>query len=255
MCNLGSGFEMLDQEQTFYHNLLAGHFHKDLIRVILEESGYEVYPYGYESFLTPLKIKFEEGEIKQTEISKKIRSTPDLLVYDPEDKTVELLEVKSKRFDWTDNVFIDALPRYQKYWRESILVIVLPAGHFFYAQNVKKLKPRENNTFDLSKEFEWFEDIFTKVHLDTLCSYKRQIIDFWSRKRKTYNPLRTNVRRFSLFSLILEYGICDIDELFHEQNERNLISRKDFNNAIKKLVKNGEIVKEEGTIRLVSKFE
>jgi len=73
---LGLDTELLDDKQMFYRNLLAGHFHKDLIRVILEESGYEVYPYGYESFLTSLKIKFEKGEIEPTEISKKIRSTP-----------------------------------------------------------------------------------------------------------------------------------------------------------------------------------
>ena len=216
----------------FYKNLLAGHFHKDLIRVILEESGYEVYPYGYESFLTPLKIKFEKGEIKHTEISKKIRSTPDLLVYDPENTTVELLEVKSTRWDWTDNVLIGTMPKYQKYWRESVLVIVLPAGHFFFAQKVNKLKPRKDNVFDLNKEFKWFEEIFTKVHLNTLYRYKRQIIDFWNRPRETYDLIDTKVDRFSLYFLIQAMELpCSIEKLFHEQNKGNLISKKDFDKA------------------------
>jgi len=248
---LGLEFELPDKKRMFYRNLLAGHFHKDLIRVILEESGYEVYPYGYESFITPVKIKFEKREIKQTEISKKIRSTPDLLVYNPEGKTVELLEVKSTKWDWTDNVFIDALPKYQKYWRYSILVMVLPAGHFFYAQKVNKLKPRRDNTFDLKKEFEWFEDVFIKVHLDTLYSYKRQIIDFWNRHREHYDPLDTTLDRFGLLSLIQESVQCGIDELFYEYNQRNLISREAFDKSIKTLIDDEKIIEEEGEIRLI----
>ena len=253
MYNLGRlEVELLDKRQRFYQNLLAGHFHKDLIRVILEESGYEVYPYGYESFLTPLKIKFEKREIKQTEISMKIRSTPDLLLYDPENKAVELLEVKSRNWDRTDDVIIEALPKYRKYWRDSILVVVLPAGHFFYAQKVNRLRPRKENSFDMNKEFEWFGDVFTKVHLDTLYSYKRQIIDFWNRQREHYDPLETTLDRFSLYPLIQEWGHCKIDKLFHEHNKRNLISRKAFDKVIKALIDDGTIAEEEGEIQLVS---
>jgi hypothetical protein len=254
VCNLVPKIEWLEEKKKFYHNLLAGHFHKDLITVILEESGYEVYPYGYESFLTPLKIKFEKSEIKQTEISKKIRSTPDLLVYDSENKAVELLEAKSRRWDRTDDVLIKALPRYRKYWQYSILVMVLPAGHFFYAQKVNRLKPRKDNVFDLNKEFKWFEDVFPKVDCDTLYSYKRQIIDFWNRPRKHFDPLETTLDRFNLYHLIQdEFNRsmqCSIDRLFKEQNERNLISRQAFNKAIETLVENGKIIKEGTKIRL-----
>jgi len=236
----------------FYRNLLAGHYHKDLIRVILEESGYEVYPYGYESFLTPLKIKFEKGDIKSTEISRKIRSTPDLLLYDPENKAVELLEIKSRNWDRTDDVIIEALPKYRKYWQDSILIVVLPAGHFFYAQKVNKLKPRNENGFDMNEEFKWFEDVFTRVQLDALYSYKRQIIDFWNRQRGHYDPLETALDSFSLYSLIQEKGHCKTDELFHEQNKRNLISRKAFDEVIKAMIDEGTIVEEEGEIQFVS---
>ena len=246
MCNLGFEFEFLDERQTFYRNLLAGHFHKDLIRVILEESEYEVYPYGYESFLTPLKIKFEKGEIKQTEISKKIRSTPDLLVYDPENKTVELLEVKSRRWDRTDDVLIKALPKYQKYWRDSILVIVLPAGHFFYAQRVSDLESKTAD-FDMNKEFMWFEEIFTKINLSTLYSYKKEVINFWGRNQARYEPLGIEPR-FSLYNLIEEIRPCSIDKLFEEQNKRNLISREVFEKTIKELIDEGKIKEKKGKI-------
>lgn len=220
--------------------------------MILEESGYEVYPYGYESFLTPLKIKFEKGEVEQTEISKKIRSTPDLLVYNPEKKTADLIEVKSSRWDWTDGVLINALPKYQKHWQHSTLVMVLPAGHFFYAQHVNRLEPRADNVFDLNKEFEWFENVFTEVHLDTLYSYKRQIIDFWNRQRENYEPLSTNLERFNLHSLIQQLKQPSVDELFLEQNKRNLMSRKAFDKAIKMLIDEEKIIKEGGKIQLVS---
>ena len=233
----------------FYENLLAGHFHKDLIRVILEESGYEVYPYGYESFLTALKIKFEKGEIRSTKIAKKIRSTPDLLVYDNEDETVELLEVKSIRWDWTDNVRIDALPRYKIHWDESILAMVLPAGHFFYAQRVSDLESKTQD-FDLEKEFTWFEELFTGVELETLYSYKHQIIDFWDRRRQTYEALN-GVDRFSLRELIKQKKRWSIGELFHAQNKRNLISKKEFKDAINTLIEEGEVIQKRGKIILV----
>lgn len=237
-------------EETFYQDLLVGHVHKDLIRVILEESGYEVYPYGYESFLTAMKIKFEKGEIRSTEVSKKIRCTPDLLVYDPDDESVELLEVKSRRWDHTDDVLIDAIPKYRKYWRESVMVVILPAGHFFYAQRVEKLQSGEDS-FDLNKEFKWFEKIFTKVKLDTLCSYKSQIVNFWDRNKKHYDPVETPMERFSLCSLIEELGKCEVDELFLQQNERNLMSRKDFDEAIKILIDEGQLIKKGGIIRSI----
>ena len=249
MVNLKIETQVYDQKRMFYRNLLAGHFHKDLIRVILEESGYEVYPYGYESFLTPLKIKFEKGKIQPTEIAKKIRSTPDLLVYDNENEIAELLEVKSRRWDWTEDVSIDALPRYKKYWNESILVMVLPAGHFFYAQRVSDLES-EIGEFDLNKTFAWFEELFTKVDLRTLCSYKKQIIDFWARQTKRYDPL-SGGDRFNLWELTKQKKKWDIDELFHEQNKRNLISKRAFRKAIDTLIDEGKVIEKRGKIRLI----
>lgn len=238
------------RREAFYRNLLAGHFHKDLIRVILEESGCEVYPYGYESFLTPLKIKFERGKIKSTEISMKVRCTPDLLVYDEVNENVDLVEVKSTRFDHTDYVMIDALPRYQKYWQGSILVEVLPAGHFFYAQYVDKIKPRpdDQRCYDLNDSFEWFEEIFTKVNLSTLYSYKKEVINFWGRNPARYEPLGVETR-FNLYNLIEEIRPCSIEKLFKEQNKRNLISREVFDKTIKELIDKGKISEKEGKIQ------
>jgi len=219
--------------------------------VILEESGYEVYPYGYESFLTPLKIKFEKDEIRSTRTARKIRSTPDLLVYDGESETVELLEVKSTRWDRTDGVLINALPRYKKHWNESTLTMILPAGHFFYAQSVSDLESKTED-FDMNKEFMWFEELFTKVKLKTLCSYKKQIIDFWGRRKKTYDPL-DGADRFNLWEVAKQKKRWTIDELFHEQNTRNLISERNFGRAVNTLIDDGKVVKKRGRILLVQK--
>jgi len=87
--------------------------------------------------------------------------------------------------------------------------------------------------------------------LDTLYSYKKQIIDFWYRKRESYDLLNPS-SRFGLLSLIRELVQCNVDELFSEQNERNLTSRKVFKKAVKKLIDDGKIIEEEGEIRLVS---
>lgn len=238
----------------FYQNVLDGNFHKDLVRVILEMSGYEVYPYGYESFLTPLKMKFEKQEIKQTEISKKIRSTPDLLVI--KDREVSLVEVKSRNFDRTNDVLIKDVSKYPRYWQDSILVVVVPAGHFFYAQDVSKLKIEEQRGFDLNEEFRWFEEMFTDVKLETLYSYKGYVIRFQNRPSYFYEQIAKTAKiteteeRFNLYALIQQIGPCKIDNLFNEQNKRNLVSRKAFDEAIDELAKQGKVIKRNEEIRI-----
>lgn len=198
-------------------------------------------------------MKFEKKEIDQTEISKKIRSTSDLLVI--KDRVVNLVEVKSRNFDRTNDVILKDVSKYQKYWEGSILVLVVPAGHFFYAQDVSELKQKEQEGFDLNEEFRWFEDVFTNVKLDTLCFFKEYVIRFCKRSPVTYEQttkatkITETQKRFNLYTLIQQMGPCRIEDLFKEQNKRNLVSRKDFEEAINELVQQGKIIKRNEEIR------
>ena len=67
---------------------------------------------------------------------------PDLLVLNNKKKIVHLVEAKFTGFT-NINSYIQSkakIDRYYKYWNDSILVVIVPAGEYVYAQYVSKLK-------------------------------------------------------------------------------------------------------------------
>ncbi len=107
----------------FTLNLLKGRLAQVAVEMIFQEFGYEVYPYGYESYLTNI-IKFMRK--KDANISvRKVRATPDLFIYDRELNKGFFLEVKATTAPDETNFWISqfTLQGYQKYWPAAILVI------------------------------------------------------------------------------------------------------------------------------------
>jgi hypothetical protein len=121
----------------FHDNLLFGYFFKDIVIVLLDESGYEVYPFGYESFFPTLKRQIYS--VKASEVQQRVRSAPDLLVRNPSDQQVQFVEVKSRSTTGRWGLRIDEVKLYHKFWPESILILVVPSDNYFYAQHVNKL--------------------------------------------------------------------------------------------------------------------
>jgi len=153
--------------QFYYDNMLKGSLFKDMVRVILEKSGYSVYPYGYESALAELKSKLK-GESRNSKTGRRIRFSPDLLVYD--DQNVMLVEVKM-RGKSPPMIRASEIKNVKEFWNDSVLVVVVPEGNVFYAQRISELEIQESDYYQLS-DFVKFQDIFTRVQAEDISYYK-----------------------------------------------------------------------------------
>jgi len=217
------------------------------VRTILDMSDYMVFPYGFESAFSYIKIQLHKGEITDTPTARKIRSSPDLLVYDPSDKDIKLVEVKSRNYDDEKDVVIDKIGWYKKYWEGSILSVIIPHGHWFYAQYIDKLEIRgPSKGYNLRDEFEKFEDIFPKVNTDTLYRFKRNIAEKMGRPKDHahYFPEKDEIFFFpELLRLVEKNKGKTLDQLFDIFNRDNLVSMQLFTGSIERLVQVGKIRK------------
>jgi hypothetical protein len=155
----------------FHDDLFKGGAIKELIKVLLDKSGYTVYPYGYESTFSGVKKKLMDKEAANSPTVRRIKSSPDLLVYDEAKKDVMLVEVKMRRAPRETKVLIFSrlIRSYKEFWSDSILVIVIPRGHVFYAQRANALETKE--AYNAKTDFVQFEEIFTKVSAEDLSSF------------------------------------------------------------------------------------
>ena len=124
----------------FDDHLMFGYLFKDIVMLLLDKCGYEVYPYGYESFFPNLKRQLYESQ--PSEVASRVRCTPDLLVRDTSGERVDLVEVKARSVHANRGIEINEVELYLKYWSESLVILVVPSGNYFYAQYVHKLKPK-----------------------------------------------------------------------------------------------------------------
>ena len=165
----------------FYNAVLEGNKIKDLIRVLLEKSGYLVVPYGYESTLSNIKRKLNVKDAKNSRTVRRIRSSLDLLVYDDEEKDLMLVEVKMRRARKETRVLIYAkrIANIKEFWSDSILVVVVPSGNVFYAQKVSELEIKE--TYNAIKDFEKFQNVFIRVKTEDLSHFKTKALQIMKR--------------------------------------------------------------------------
>ncbi len=122
----------------FYDNMLKGNAYKDLIKLMLQKSGYAVYPYGYESNFSDVKSKLTQ-ESRNSKTVRRIRSSPDLLVYDDQKNDLMLVEVKM-RGNSPPNIKPQLIENIKDFWSDSILVVVVPDGNVFYAQKNRRIR-------------------------------------------------------------------------------------------------------------------
>ena len=153
--------------QFYYDNMLKGSLYKDIVRFMLEKSGYSVYPYGYESTLSELKSKLTK-ETRNSKTGRRIRFSPDLLVRD--DQNVMLVEVKM-RGKSPPMIRANEIKNIKEFWNDSVLVVIVPEGNVFYAQRISALEIQESDYYKLS-DFERFQDIFTRVQAEDISYYK-----------------------------------------------------------------------------------
>jgi len=153
---------------TFYDDVLRGNTFKEMVKVLLQKSGYKVYPYGYESVISDVCSKLTKNT-RNSKTVRRIRSSPDLLVYDEEKDDLMLAEVKMRAYS-PPKIRPRQIENYKEFWSDSILVVVVPEGNVFYAQKISELETRPD--YYRIADFERFQDIFTRVRAEDISHYK-----------------------------------------------------------------------------------
>ncbi len=97
----------------------------------------------------------------------RIRHSPDLLIYDDQADDVKLVEVKMSSYETPQ---IKRIELYKKYWEEAIIVMVVPFGNVFYAQQIAKLGIK--GYYHLASDFVPIQEIFTKINPNEITEYK-----------------------------------------------------------------------------------
>jgi len=154
--------------------MLKGNSIKDVVRLLFEKSGYGVFPYGYESTLSDIKKKLTQVNSKNSRTARRIRSSPDLLVYNDQREDVILVEIKMRRAPMETRVTNLKILNCKEFWDDSVLVVVVPSGNIFYAQMVSELEIKEE--YNLNKDFHKIKEIFTRVKDDDITHFKDQAL-------------------------------------------------------------------------------
>lgn len=171
----------MSASSKYHDDLLEGATIKELVKIMLEKSGYVVYPYGYEGPFADVKKKITAIETKKSKTVRRIRSCPDLLVYDETEKDLFLIEVKMRRAPKETRVLIyrKLIDNYKEFWNESILVVVVPCGKVFYAQRIGELISKEE--YNATTEFLGIEEFF-RISDEDLAHFREKAL--WSMAKK-----------------------------------------------------------------------
>jgi len=160
----------------FYNNVFEGNQAKELVKVLLEKSGYLVLPYGYESTLSGLISRLGVKDTRKSRTVRRIKSSPDLLIYDNKKKDLMLVEVKMRKAPEDTRILLNSrrIADYKEFWNDAILVIVVPCGNVVYAQRVGELEVKEE--YNGLLDFEKFQSIFADVREEDLSWFKTKAL-------------------------------------------------------------------------------
>ena len=105
---------------------------------------------------------------------RRIRSSPDLLVYDDDKRDLALVEVKMRNSE-TPYVEQRRMNIYKEFWNDSVLVLVVPLDHVFYAQRVCDLECKEK--YNPNSGFLKIEEIFLRIKHDGISHYRVEALN------------------------------------------------------------------------------
>jgi Holliday junction resolvase len=177
-----------------YDWFLKGNVGMEIVKAMLEKSGYTVCHYGYEITLLDAMSKRTSRKSNST-TGRRLRSSPDLLVYD--DENIMLVEVKS-RGKIPPMINISEIRNLKEFWNDAILVVVVPDGNIFYAQRINELEIQQNETFQYYPltDFEKFQDIFTRVRSEAISHYKEMALLILQRNKTKKETIENTPRAF-----------------------------------------------------------
>lgn len=169
--------------------MAKGRLAQVIIETIFHEFGYEVYPFGYESYFTNIVKHMRKGNANIS--TRKVRATPDLFVYDREANDGFIPEIKaSSTWDetryWLSKLTFDT---YQTYWPEAILVVYcIPTGNI-YCQQISQINQQEllveqsptsgwsNYVLNLHKNFQTLPDRFRLIDHAKYENFKPRLME------------------------------------------------------------------------------
>ena len=143
-----------------HDDFLKGGIFKELVKNLLQKSGYDVYPYGYETTFSVLKNKLSAKDVRNSPSVRRMKSAPDLVVFDKNRQDLMFVEVKM-RSNLPARIDSSKIEGYQEFWNDCILILVVPDENVFYAQRVSALQTKEHYypPTDFSRMREFFPDV------------------------------------------------------------------------------------------------
>ncbi len=180
---------VVTRDDKFYLNLLQGRIAQSIVEGVFRKFNFEVFPYGYESYLTNVIKSLSKSD--SNHIVKKLRCTPDCIIYDTNLNEANLLEIKSTRLDidryWLS---VDDLNKYKTHWPEALLTILHTPTFSLFFKVISDLDTKSKVTeesgfhgndsrmgyrFDLNTEFESIETYFASIPNDSCVEYLEKI--------------------------------------------------------------------------------
>jgi hypothetical protein len=152
-----------------HDDFLKGGIFKELIKSLLLRSGYEVYPYGYETTFSILKNRLSAGDVRNSPSVRRMKYTPDLVVFDKNNQDLMFVEVKM-RSKVPVIIKPSQIEGYQVFWNDCILVLVVQDENVFYAQRVSVLQKKEY--YNPATDFSRMRELFTGVDENDLQHYR-----------------------------------------------------------------------------------
>lgn|GEM_PF-795863 len=220
--------------QAFPKDVLIGRIAKDILQSIFEESPrYLVYPFGHESVFANLKRLMHREKLGGDETIERVRSMPDLLIFDREEQKSYLVEVKFRSWE-SYRVKIDKhkLEWYKTYWPDSLLVYITHAYSIFYCQRVSEIE-------DLYLEyFERLDRVFPDITLEVLIKYKPYVSNLAQissgKLAKSHKPENYV---YLLLKLVGDNGPLSLGELHDRICDFVLLSKVELLKALKSVIK------------------
>jgi hypothetical protein len=153
---------------SFHDTLLKGNIFKEIVKVLFEKSEYLVIPYGYENPFANIKKGLSQKSMRDSLTARRIRSSPDLLIYDEETEDIRLVEVKMSSYP-SPRFKKERIKTYKEFWNDAVLVMVLPFENVFYAQDIANLGIKEE--YDPRTDFLKIQEMFRRINLNDVNRY------------------------------------------------------------------------------------
>lgn len=161
----------------FFKSKLTGYIAKSIVEEAFNLSGYQTYPFGYESTFSSLIHQLRESK---DDTSMRIRTMPDIVVFNPMDRSTAMLEVKYSTSNRIDSVVMSKykLDDYKKCWQDAYVVYVVLDDVGLYAQKVSAIKVNSDKCYkmngqliyylNLQKNFQPLYDVFPAVKKEVI---------------------------------------------------------------------------------------